>query len=43
MTPHRTQLRRTKGWRKPPAIVVPRPTPRGANPHGGLHASAAAG
>ena len=43
MTPHRTQLRRTKGWRKPPgAIVVPRPT-AGGNPHGGLHASAAAG
>ena len=33
MTPHRIQLRRTKGWRKPPgAVVVPRPTRLG-NPY----------
>jgi len=32
MTPHRSQLRRTKGRRKPPdAVVVPRPT-RWGNP-----------
>ena len=32
MTPRRIQLRRTRGWRKPPgAVVVPRPT-RWGNP-----------
>jgi Domain of unknown function (DUF4326) len=33
MTPRRIQLRRTKGWRKPPgAVAVPHPT-RWGNPY----------
>ncbi len=33
MVPRRIQLRRTKGWRKPPgAVVIPRPT-RWGNPY----------
>jgi hypothetical protein len=33
MTRRRVQLRRTKGWRKPPGAVVARPT-RWGNPYG---------
>jgi hypothetical protein len=45
MTPRRIQLRRTKGWRKPPgAAVVPRPTrwgdPDGVAEHGQAGAAA---
>jgi Domain of unknown function (DUF4326) len=33
MTPQRIQLRRTKGWRKPPAVVVVSRPSRYGNPY----------